>query len=578
MLPLLLIGASLASAGCSFIFINRYLSFKLHKNTFPFTLTTLLINMWLLLSITYLLPLDVFSAAANRSNNGNSTIDSTSPSTGIYPRMAQTTPLLRRDTSQSLPNFSLIWYAVYWLEFMVCWFILPVLISYTELKYLFANEPGTSHRKVVWTRIKKAIMTNIKFYALFGIGLGIGLLYLIFGMKRGLSDLKPLIISLSHLYSLSYTLILLSMGLILLPKALLFENNNENRMFVELSKANDESNDAKLSMTDFAEKILTLPPVQNGDVALNQVTTECKLEVQSLVNEIQISIPNLNSAGNGNNLSFEKINKHYNGFKTEYYNYLYYQAHSDSIIHDLARSQSKSFSMSKTIFNYIIGSICMSLSILVALLELTPSKFAHAWIFEGHSWWNFLLEISILVYNTLVSLYAMSCIKFQNFHLIPNGRSNPKNTLYFSLYSSRLLLPLCFNFMALIPRAPKGEQSSFERVLYKDLELIPLVNFLNRFLPMLFVIVVPLSYFFDLKRKVLLKLLGEDYYYEMFGILYDPVPQYDRLSEDQSPAGRTRLDEDYEYSLQDGRYLFQRATSNFGMGENDSSYDTRTYI
>ncbi|SCU92165.1 LADA_0F14796g1_1 [Lachancea dasiensis] len=564
------------TALCSFVFVNRYLSFKRHKNTLPLTLAVLLANMCILLSITYLLPLDVFYAA--RSSGPEGTARQEEPSTDM---------VLRDNTEQSpvneipRPDISFLWYAIYWLEFGICWFVLPVLISYLDLKYLFPRHQESGQGSYILHRVKRALLTNIKFYALCSLGLFCGILYLKLGAKRGMGDLKPLIISLSHLYSLSYALILLSMGLILLPKALLFESDDENKLFVELSKCNDESNDARLAMTEYAGKILSLPEVRNGDVALNSTLNECKLEVQSLVNETQIDLPPA-SRREQFVTNLTKINQRYNSFKTEYYNYLYYQAKSDEIIHNLAHSQVDPVSWTKRLGKWALGILCLSLSCLVVALELTPSRLAHGRLFGGKKWINFVLEMSILLYNTLASLYAMSCFKFANLHLIPNGQSSPQNALYYSLYSSRLLLPLCFNFITLISHEPNIQESGFEKVLYRDLKLIPLVDMLNRYLPAVFIVIVPLGYFFDLKNKVLVKVLGKEYCYELFGILTDPAHAQGtdaQLAQERSGAnGRSRLDEDYEYSLQDGRYLFQRATNSHRMLDNEASPEHRPYI
>ncbi|KAM3165564.1 hypothetical protein ACU8KH_00371 [Lachancea thermotolerans] len=583
---ILLVAAGL-TAVCSFLSVNRYLSFKLHKNTLPFTLATLLVNMWILLAITYLLPLDVFYAARASGDDSNAGLNGTAvaqPTPHLLARGLKSVRELAGDTSEGnesyAPDFSALWYGIYWLEFFICWFVLPVLISYLDLKYLFPTQLYVSQRKTIFQRVKKAVTVNIKFYALCALGLLGGVLYLVFGTNRGIVDLKPLIISFSHLYSLSYTLILLSMGLILLPKALLTNRTDENKLFVDLSKSNDESNDAKMAMTDYAGKILSIREVNNGDVALAQAINECKLEVQSLVNETQISLPHLPNGDQHINL--DKINKYYNGFKKEYYNYLYYQAKSDRVIHDLAQSQVKTISATKSVVRMVFGICCLLLSILVVFLEFTPSKFAHSKLFQGTSWFNFLLEISILVYNTFASLYAMTCFKWQNLHLIPNGQSSPKNALYYSLYSSRLLLPLCFNFMALISHDPGAPECSFEKVLYKDLKLIPLVDILNRYLPVFFIIAVPVGYFLDLKNRVLVRVLGKEYCYELFGILTDPAPQSDSSAQPSHEASqaidRSRLDEDYEYSLQDGRYLFQRATSNYNLREDSADSDRRAYV
>lgn len=129
-------------------------------------------------------------------------------------------------------------------------------------------------------------------------------------------------------------------------------------------------------------------------------------------------------------------------------------------------------------------------------------------------------------------------------------------------------------------------KSNFETTLYDKLAVIPLVNFLNKYLPILFITFTAISYKFDLKQKVLLKILGEEYYYQFFGMMmYEPVPKNDAaLNNETGPTSflpdretfnnRSPMDEDYEYSLQDGRYLFERASaasSNYVMSINNDS-------
>ena len=180
----------------------------------------------------------------------------------------------------------------------------------------------------------------------------------------------------------------------------------------------------------------------------------------------------------------------------------------------------------------------------------------------------------------------MSKFKFNNFHLISNGNSNPSNVLYYSLYSSRLLFPLCFNLMVLVPKrltevtgTDNGDAATsiFSQTLYKPLSVIPLINFLNSYLPILVLTLVPVSYIYDIKRKFLLRILGEEYFYQLFGmIINDPINGLSVLgsvpSETDTNGGTSsRMQEDYEYSLQDGRYLYERASSAFNMDQSNTS-------
>ncbi|QLG70810.1 hypothetical protein HG535_0A07520 [Zygotorulaspora mrakii] len=605
---------------CSLAVVNRYFSFKLHKNTFPLTLAVLTVNMVLLLCTAYLLPLDIYYAAkANASageyvppaNNGTSGVDSQ-----LYSGILKRNSNAGSDLPVPMHGFRVAWLLVYWVEFVLCWFIMPVLISYCSLKYACSRQRVQEHegseRSPIWERMVQAIYQNFKFYSLCVLGLIIGIVYLVSSTGHGLNEFKPLLISLSHLYSLSYTLILLSTGLIIFPKSLLSigrspTNEVVNKLFVELSKTNDDINDSQLNMLENAERILNSREANNGDIVFNQMLNECKLEVQALLNELELSInhqvSNTLGASSSAITTLTKLNNHYNKFMTHYYNYLYSKTYSNSIIHTLAQSQSsKVFASTSSILSMFnkatilgLGVLSTMLSMAIVFLEITPTKWGHDWIFNGAHWYSLLLEFIIFTYNTMVSLFAMSKFKFNNFHLIPNGRSNPTNALYYSLYSSRLLFPLCFNLMVLIPSKSDSShdliKSSFETTLYQNLAVIPLVNFLNKYLPFFFITFTLISYKFDLKQKVLLKILGEEYYYQFFGMMmYEPVSKDNTVgNNDANPNSlihdestfnnRSRMDEDYEYSLQDGRYLFERASSNYDLTSNheNSSMDSASH-
>lgn len=547
---------------CSYVVVNRYFSFKLHKNTYLLTLAILMFNMIILLFTTYLLPLDIFYGARASIENESSEVIT--------------------------HNFSLIWKFIYWVEFVLCWFVIPVLISYITLKYACGKQqdPHPS-RSQLGRRLALAVYHNIKFYMLCLTGLFFGVVYLVSSTGHGLGDFKPLLISLAHLYSLSYTLVLLSTGLIIFPRNLFAEVRSPksamiNRLFVELSKSNDDLNDSQLNMLENAERILHSSEIEE-DMAFNEMLNQCKMEVQSMLNDRKLSISNFSAVSTGGSTSIrtlKKLNSHYNKFITHFYNYLHNQTTSNDIIHTLAESQSLSSSLGRwrRISISIMAIVSTVLSMLIAYLEITPNKWGHAWVFDGTHWYNFGLEFVLFSYNTLIALYAMSKFKFSNFHLIPNGRSNPTNALYYSLYSSRLLFPLCFNLMVLIPSGENASydsmNSSFARTLYNSLIRIPLANYLNRFLPPIFMAFILISYKIDLKQKILLRVLGEEYYYQFFGMMmYEPAAEVDQEAGNTGDASlffdsdgplsqRSRMDEDYEYSLQDGRYLFERASRN----------------
>lgn len=558
----------------SLVVVNRYFNFRIYKS-YPFTIVVLVSNLLLLLVTALLLPLDLHDTAAGHPNS-----------------------LL----------FKVIWLSIYWLQFAVCWLVIPILISYVSLKYeIPANE--------ITTKISKSIKLNLKFYLICLIALALGLFYLILSTGHGLREVKSLLMALSHLYSLSYTLILLSTGLIILPRDILRDSlelassdKNMNTLFVNLSKINEDMNESQLNLNESAMLILSTREQENGDIIFNDLLRDCKSEIEYKLEELKssslLTSPLVQISNSGNHASssittLEKLNKNYNDFINNYYNSMYDKVKSDEIIHKLAVLQDATLNNSKgkmvvRALSLICGIFTTLLSLLVYFLELTPTKWFHGWVFVDQKLYNFFLQLAIISYNTLASLYAMSKFKFLDFHLIPNGQSSPSNALYYSLYSSRLLFPLCFNLIALIPKHSNNSEktpvsSIFEKVLYQNLTVIPMVNFLNKFLPLLFMTIIPLSYKFDIKQKILLKVLGEEYYYQFFGLmLYEPIGEIPSTEQDiesrhrmvpnnngsgtitgqprispisMATAERSPLDEDYQYSLQDGKFLFERASN-----------------
>ena len=577
---------TLSALGLTYVVINRYFSFKLHHAAFPLTLTIVSLNMFLLLTTDVLLPWDVKQGTQSVSAPGNNST--------VVARADNVTSLA--DNTGDAPMIRFLWLAMYWTQFLICWLVIPVLISYIELPYI---APRHDFR----ARLYKAMVANVKFYSLCLAGLVVGFVYLVLSTGHSPLDFKPLLISLAHLYSLSYTLILLATGLVILPKDLLHTlwitlkglrhrsgasdtSATNNSLFVELSKTNEDLNDAQLSLSERAALIRNTQELANGDVLFNELLSEAKIDVNNKLESLSDRLTldqNLLPLQASSINSLEKLNSNYNKFTTDYYNYIYYQMKSDGIIHTLAQSYNSNLYTVKGILRSLCGFVACVLSVVVLAIEILPrTRFNDVLFADDNSGGKgvYLSCLVIIFYNTICSLYAMSKFKFNNFHLIANGNSNPSNVLYYSLYSSRLLFPLCFNLMTLIPRDIIGE-SSFSKTLYHDLKLIPFVNYLNTFLPICFMTLVPISYKFDIRRKILLRVLGEEYYYQFFGMMvYEPVEdtQANNNIDNSGALGIPRTDgpsynhinEDYEYSLQDGRYIYERASANFNFDNNSS--------
>lgn len=596
----------IASFLCSSLIIYRYF----RNSNLIFIIAT--INLSLFGLTIFLLPTDIYQTNIHASN------DLLSNSTSLYSKLQ----LANKTISATSDLFSMVdsnysynsghstliklsWYLIYWSQFILCWLVLPILISYISLKYLIDESN-------YFEKVKLSILSNIKFYLLSLLVLIIGLIYLFLATNHSIKQTKSLIISLSHIYSLSYTLILLFNGLYMVPRdfylASIFKNsvasmynadseinfssnnnngnsnrnnnNNNNSKYIELSKINEEINDCQLNIIDQANRILKSKELRNGDILFNKLLLNCQLEVRQVLQDFdlwrQLEM-SLNFDDNSGITNLKDLNNCYNKFINSLFNYHYYQFENERCIHNLAQINNESYGFYFKKVCCLLGFMLTSfLSFLIITLEIIPLSIIRVWLFR---WFNssvlFYLDLLLLSYNLLTSLYAMSKFKFNNFHLIPNGNSNPKNVLYYSLYSSRLLFPICFNLITILPHLNihtstknninnnNENKSVFEQILYKDLLVIPIISYLNLYLPIIFGVVITLNHKFDLKQKVLIKLLGKETYYQIFGLMfYEP---------DSMDDENNLITEDYDYSLQDGRYLFERAVTNSGNGNNNNN-------
>lgn len=512
-------------------------------------------------------------------------------------------------SSHGAYSYKYMWVVTYMIQFILCWFILPCMISYHELNYSIYSLQGPIQQ--VWG----SLIQNIKFYAICAIVLVIGFVLAL--LTLSIDSIWPIIISLCHIYSLSFTLTLLAMGLVIGPRDLyhrLFmkESSVINSYYIALSRQNDELNDSKLYLLDHSINILHSKQVTTGDIEFNELLTNCQDEVKQKLDQLDWENRYNDHLLNDTDDMFtpvkniDRLNKEWNQFITHFYTIQYHQYQIDKYIHLLAKQSAVNIS-SNTSINltytqsygqmlnkwgsnislFVILIMSIILSFCVILFEILPARLTQ-WII----WERMTTELAaillnlILIYNKLISFYAMTVIKFQNFHLTPNGNSNPRNLYYFILYGNRLLFPLYFNLMTIIPPT-LYEETQFNKLLYHQIKVIPIVNWLNKWLPPIFIIVIGISYYNNkLKWQILNKFISEDILYQIFGWFEledyneenglssgsifgknnnDGLGDIDNerfsISTNNNGAASTNLNNnnDIEYSLQDGRFLFERA-------------------
>lgn len=163
----------------------------------PLYLRGLIFSTWLLsFGIVFLLPLDIYYV-------GLRVIQSISAS----------------ESEESIARISLVWKVVYWLNFIITWLLLPVAQEY-ELAGEFEWK----------AKLKRSLLNNLIIYGIFGVVGGGMLVYLIFRGNFNLSELMSILAAASNVFGMVLVVVLLSHGIVEIPRKLWREKNYEDAL------------------------------------------------------------------------------------------------------------------------------------------------------------------------------------------------------------------------------------------------------------------------------------------------------------------------------------------------------------
>jgi len=156
----------------------------------PLYLRGLIFSTWLLsFGIVFMLPLDIYySISAN-------------------------------ESEESVARISLVWKIVYWLNFVITWLLLPVAQEY-ELAGEFEWK----------AKLKRSLLNNLIIYGIFGVVGGGMLVYLIFRGNFDLAELMSILAAASNVFGMVLVVVLLSHGIVEIPKKLWREKNYETAL------------------------------------------------------------------------------------------------------------------------------------------------------------------------------------------------------------------------------------------------------------------------------------------------------------------------------------------------------------
>lgn len=108
---------------------------------------------------------------------------------------------------------------VYWLNFLITWLLLPIAQEY-ELAGEFEWK----------AKLKRSLLNNLIIYGLFGVVGGAMLVYLIFRGNFNLTELMSILAAVSNVFGMVLVVVLLSHGIVEIPKKLWREKNYLNTL------------------------------------------------------------------------------------------------------------------------------------------------------------------------------------------------------------------------------------------------------------------------------------------------------------------------------------------------------------
>lgn len=569
-------------AGCSAValVVSFFILYKLtniKSISIPLNIT-LIISLFLPLSTTYLLPIDL-------------------------------------ATPTSSNTIGLLWKINYWITYVSTWLILPFWQYYLS-----------SGQFTIINRLKASAFSLLKYLIILII---IGVIFLIYVViyhrdSLNLKFLNSLLITTSHIYSLTMAIWLMSNGLIHLPKKywLTSYSIKLNNDYIKLPELQMHLEDSKFELRDIVNKINSLNEIQN----LNSSNLDISIRdnILYLYNKIPQDFQNERSIRSNNNYQFlvdnigvpvNEINSNYlsklnEDLKWKIWDYQHTKSTFDGKIMDIVYLEDiinylnysssfadvdddnnlevewRSFKIKwpRWMFHYFwpLVNKLFALMFVIISLVIIESEMLHgtklsimSWIIQKADTLGCFEMVFFLIIMMSCSLVSLSMIKLFNIYKVEfNSNSDPVSSIFFISYSLRLTIPLNYNFLMLLNKDATAN-SAFLKFVSGNLQLIKIGEILNDIIPRLILIPVLMS-FFGIWGKLRRWLDGYflfDYILDEMDFDDDAVDQTtDRMNPSnvddiESVVGTTNKN---SALLHEGRSISQRYISNGLIPLNDS--------
>lgn len=435
------------------------------RQTPPLLLATLTLSLSIPLSIVFLIPID------------------------LIPSSSQTTTL------------ATIWKCIYWTSFFLTMFALP-----------FAQYYIASGEFQPIARVKHALRQLGLYMAVFA---GITLATLAY--FRNWQTLSSILVSLSQLSSLLFSIVCLVHGLLDIPYTVI-PRSYETKLstaYKQLPPLEYSLKDSEIDLHDTYLKIKALATTAdaNSDFRDNiiyldsQIPDSFKIPRQHLLNDYldtSLSVYQLHE-----NLKFYTWK--YLHAKTNFNNKLLETLYYEDVLSHISDEQSlprlwrtKHWKLPPAYYKYdvpLLSSFAFIITTLLAIMIIQSEVF--------HSTKLSLLALAtsttssnsitlalmpLLLYMMSTSISSISKINlFSIYQVSFNSNSDPVSTIFFTSYTIRLTIPLGYNFITLLNPQSTPAPPTFLQFVESNLSHVPLATFLNATIPRLSIVLVALS-------------------------------------------------------------------------------------
>ncbi|ORC91026.1 putative LMBR1-like membrane protein [Trypanosoma theileri] len=405
-----------------------------------------------------------------------------------------------------------VWYAIVGATYIMGWGVLPISQSYTEVGNF------TPKRKII-----SIVKSNLKMYAISIILLVVFFAYIAFlkGAYDSFTNIWKLAISLANAWGLMLLVLFMSAGLVGVPM-MLWRNSDAVRMlrrqYFSIVDIQEDLDIAAMDLADVKAELMMIHPlvaeehkiywsemieaIATADREIPQYhSASARLKPTSQTNHTDVSLPHL-----------EELNARvkYSIKIAQRMNYLWESTirkcqSYDELIHGSSSTNNQIkkiwFSIRSVVFKGF--AVCTSiLTILVLWSELVlpfqplTSKRLSVIALVVES--NFELSGSMIFmfYMAYCSYWAILQFKVFDMYVILPGISDNASLCFSATFLSRLIMPLCFNYLLIAGLATEDIDVMYGHVYRRNMDVsLVLGSWLNQFIPMFipFVSVLVLS-------------------------------------------------------------------------------------